>query len=241
MRQILATAAKVGVVVASSAKDQSLTIVEHMVKQDKAVAAMVPGTGEAGTELYSANMRLLRGPGKTAIQGSLAQAPSANAYAAINDEETGVTFENGVRRGNAGTFESVQLGKMPNSHSGHRYRDIGWGAAAHPISSEASLDRFVEKAEQGMGALGQYREPTERELEKARLDRDFKAAERNDSRVAAFTREQFGSTSALHRTAIDKDAGRSIEVAAMDDTAFARRESERNAVRQAASAGQSMG
>lgn len=240
MREILATAAQVGVVVASSSKDQSLAIVEHMVKQDKAVAAMVPQAGEAGTELYSANMRLLRGAGKTGIQGSLAQAPSANAYAAINDEETGVTFENGVRRGNAGTFESVQLGKMPNSLSGHRYRDIGWGSAAHPISSEASVDRFVEKAQQGMGALGQYKEPTERELEKARLDRDFRAAERNDSRVAAFTREQFGSTSALHRTAIDKDAGRSIEVSAMDDTAFARRESERNAARQAASAGQSM-
>lgn len=240
MRSMLATTAQVGIVVASSSKDQSLEVVEHMVKQDKAVAAMVPQIGEAGTELYSANTKLLRGAGKTAIQGGMAQAPSANAYAAINDEETAVTFENGVRRGNAGTFESVKLGQMPNASSGHRYRDIGWGSAAHPISSDASIDRFVEKAQNGLGALGQYRQPTERELEKARLDREFKAAERNDSRVAAFTREQFGQTSALHRTAIDKDAGRSIEVSGMDKDTFSAREGERQAARQAAAAGHSM-
>lgn len=243
MMELLAQTAKVGIVVASSDKDQSLHVVRHMVDLDKPVAAMVPqDVSAAGSDLYSANMRLLRGPGKTGIEStSLAQAVSANAYAEITDQETAVVFENGVRRGNAGTFQSAQLSKAPMARSGHHYREMGWGAAAHPISSAESITRFVDKAEQGLGALGQYRQPTERELEKARLEREHRANERNDNRVADFTREQFGQTSALHRTSIEKEAGRTIEVSSMDDATFSRREGERNAARQAAAAGQSMG
>lgn len=243
MMELLAKTAKVGVVVASSDKDQSLHVVRQMIDLDKPIAAMVPqDMSAAGSDLYSANMRLMRGPGKTGIQSvSLAQATSANAYAEITDQETAVVFENGVRRGNAGTFQSAQLSKAPMARSGHHYREMGWGAAAHPISSVDSIDRFVEKAEQGLGALGKYRQPTERELEARRLEREHRANERGDSLAAQFTREQFGQTSALHRSAIEKEAGRAIEVSTMDDAAYSRREGERAAARQAAAAGQSMG
>jgi len=242
MQELLAKTAKIGLVVASTDKDQSLHVVRHMIDLDKPIAAVVPQDMEAaGSDLYSANLRLLRGAGHTHIQSvGLAQATSANAYAEINDKETAVVMENGVRRGNAGTFQSAQLGKAPMARSGHHYREVGWNSAAHPVHTPESIDRFVEKAERGEGALGKYVAPTERELEARRIARDEAAMDRNDTRIAAFTREQFGQTSSLHRSAIEKDAGRSIEVSAMEDSAFARREGERAAARQAASAGQSM-
>lgn len=208
MRELLAQTAKVGIVVASSDKDQSLHIVRQMIEQGKPIAAMVPqDVSSAGSDLYSGNMKMLKGPGKTFIQStSMAQAVSANAYAEITDKETAVVEENGVRRGNAGTFQSAQLSKNPMARSGYHYREMGWGAAAHPISSVESIDRFVAKAENGLGALGQYRQPTERELERARLARVHFDNERTNSRASQFAREEFGQTSALHRGAIQKDA-----------------------------------
>jgi len=64
--------------------------------------------------------------------------------------------------------------------------------------------------------------------------------ERTDSRAAAFAREQFGQTSALHRGAIERDAGYRIDMMGMEDKAFEKREIEVQAARQAAAAGQSM-
>lgn len=242
MQSMLARTAKVALVVAASDKDQSLHIVRQMVDQGKPVAAVVPQDMKAaGSELYAGNLKLLRGAGRTHIESiSYAQATSANAYAEISDKETAVVMENGVRRGNAGTFSSAKLGKSPMARSGHHYREMGWGAAAHPVHTAASIDSFVEKAERGEGALGQFQAPTERELERIRTAKHEAAMERTDSRAAAFAREQFGQTSALHRGAIERDAGYRIEMMGLDEKVFEKREIETQAARQAAAAGQSM-
>lgn len=242
MQDMLAATAKVGIVVASGDRDQSMHVVKKMIDQEKPIAVMVSqDPNMAGSDLYSANARMMSGPGKTFIQSrSLAQAPSANAYAEINDQETAVTLVDGVRRGNAGTFQSAKLLQMPMARSGRHNLEMGWGSAAHTISGEASIDRFVQKVERGEGALGQYRQPTERELERARLDREIRRGMMTDSAVSRFVQEEFGQTSALHRSAIDKDAGRAVETMGLDDQTFGQRQAERNAVRQAAAAGQSM-
>lgn len=242
MHQMLATVSKVGIVVASSDKDQSLHVVRHMVDQEKPIAAVVPQDPSlAGTELYTGNTRLLRGKGKTSIESlSYAQSPSANAYAEISDDRDATALVNGVRQGTAGSFQSSRIGRSDMLRAGHSYSDFGWGAPAHPISGRESIDRFVQKAEMGLGALGQYKEPTARELERIRLDREEQMAARTSSRISAFVGQEFGSTSALHRVAIEADAERRIDVANMDDERYSRVSSDIQAARHAASAGHSM-
>jgi hypothetical protein len=215
MRELLAQTAKAGIVVASSHKDQSLHIVKSMVEQDKPLAVMVPqDLSMAGSDLYSGNLKMLKGAGKTHIESlSLAQAVSANAYAEITDQETDVVWENGVRRGNAGTFQSAQLAKMPMARSGHHYQEMGWGKAAHAIASVESVARFVDKVELGEGKLGQYVQPTERELEARRLEREFRGRAFDDNRVSSFVQEEFAQTSSLHRTAVERDATMRVEMA----------------------------
>lgn len=213
MHDIMARTAKVGIVLASGEKDQSLHMVRRMVELDKPIAAIVPqDPALAGTELYSGNMKLLKGAGKTSIQSiSRATAPSAQAYAEIKDEVTQMVLENGVRRGNAGTFSSARLGRSDMLRSGHHNLEFGWAAGAHPISSAASIERFVDKVELGEGALGVYKAPDERTMEKVRLARERSATARSSSEASRFVAEQFSSTSALHRGAIEKDAGTMIQ------------------------------
>lgn len=213
MQDMLARSAKLGIVVALGDRDQSLHVVRHLVDLDKPIAAMIPqDTNAVGSDLYSGNMRLLRGAGKANIESvGLAQGTSAQAYAEIVDKETTVTLENGVRRGNAGTFQSARLGRGDMLRSGHSYHTFGWDKAAHPISSQASLERFVEGAQRGEGALGKYQEPTDREIERARLARENRAQQTRDAGFADFIREEFGGHSSLHRDAIEREAGRSVE------------------------------
>lgn len=242
MQEMLATVAKVGVVIASSDKDQSLHIVRHMVDQDKPIAAVVPQDPSlAGTELYSGNTRMLRGKGKTTIESvALASAPSANAFAEITDDKDKTELVNGVRQGTAGQFQSSRIGRSDMLRSGRHHQTFGWESGAHPISGRESIARFTEKVEQGVGALGQYKEPTERELEKIRLAREEQARGRNESRVTAFVGQEFNSTSALHRTSIEADAERRIDLSNMPEDRFKHVSGEMQAARQAAAGGHSM-
>lgn len=243
MQEMLAKTAKVGIVVASSDRDQALHVVRHLVQQDKAVAAMTPQQPEmAGSDLYSGNMRMIGGKAKTSIQSlNLAQATSAQAYAEINDVETAMVLEDGVRRGNAGTFQSARLSRSDMMRSGNSYSEFGWNSPAHAISTVESIGRFVEKAEMGEGRLGVYKEPTERELEAIRLKREDVSRNRNDDRVSMFTAQEFGNTSSLHRGSVNADSVRQIEEMGMDERMYEQRAGERSAARQAAAAGQSMG
>lgn len=210
MQDMIARSAKLGIVVATSDRDQALHIVRRMNDLEKPIAAMVPqDVVMAGSDLYSGNLRLLRGRGTAMIESlSQAQAPSAQAFAEITDDKSNTVLEDGVRRGTAGTFESARLSRSDMLRSGHHYHQFGWQSAARPISSAESIERFIEAAGLGEGVLGQYQELSAREIERKRLDREDRYAQ-----VSEFVASEFGTTSGLHRNAIMKEAG----IAAFDN------------------------
>lgn len=205
MRDILSQVSKIGIVVAATDRDQSMHIVRQMNELEKPIAAMVPqDVATAGSDIYSGNLKLLRGAGKTFIESiSLAQAPSAQGYAELTDNTDGkMVLENGVRRGTAGTFQSARLSRNEMLRSGHQYHPMSWGSAARPLSSAESITRFVDDVEKDKAPiLGKYVEPTDRELEKRRLERQT---------VSQDVADHFSEFSKMHRNAIMQEAGRNF-------------------------------
>lgn len=192
-RDMLAGIASVGVVVAAPDKDRSLLIADEINKAGKPVAALVPqNESAAGSELYSGNVKLLKGQGRAWIESeSLVQAPSARGYANLSDKKPEYQRFDNVMGGTAGTFESENLEISDMLRSGRHHREIGWGKAATAISSEKSVDAFAKAAARGEAkALGAYREPTERQREERRLAYE---------KVSPEVREVFADNSKVNR------------------------------------------
>lgn len=193
MRDILSEISTVGVLVASNQKDQALHTMRLMVEADKPVAALVPN--DAHTELARGNLAMLRGPGSTYIESEkLAQATVAKGFAKIDDKETGMDWHDGVRRSNAGTFQSERFAPSELMRSGRSGREFGWGDAARPLSSPQSIDRLVADIDQGQGpVVGRYVAPTDRQIESAALQSGRMLGSANSE-----VQEEFAQFSRIH-------------------------------------------
>ena len=201
----LAHNATVGIVVASSDRDQAMHIVDRINKLDKPVAAMIPQNIEnAKQDLFAGNLKMLRGSNKTYIQSiNQAEATIAQGYAKIDDQDTKVELVDGVMRGNAGTFTSARLARNDMMRSGYQYREMGWGQAAQTISTPESAGRFAEAVLEGrVEPLGQYVPMTAREMEKRSIERNVVS----NSEVL----EEFKGMSKVYAGQIAAEAGNAI-------------------------------